>query len=210
MPQDKEAFELSAVLSLAENVKRQEKELKELRKQLEEAKDDKELKELRRQLEDAGKAEKELDDLRQQLEAASKQEKETQKVKSQLEETNKAAAGKQEKEVAKLKSQLEDANKALKGLRDEKEELAQAREKDLNMGRGIVPELSEVEAMAKKARADVSQIKVSASDSSEVLALAVMGAMESIGQLGEALGRIEQKLHEIIEDLNGTAEKPTK
>ena len=243
-PQDKEAFEVSVVQSLVENVKRQEKELKELRKQLQEAKDETEIKELKAQLEDANQGLKELEVLREKLEAANRQEKETQKLKAQLEdadkglkeleelkskleaateqekekqetralrdEQSKATYSKQEKEIQKLKSQLaeanrelEEANRAMKGTRDERAATAQAGEKDPSQsnGQGVVPQLSEVESIAKRTRKGISQINVSASDSSEVLALAVMGAAENFEQLGDALDQIEQKLHKIIEQL---------
>ena len=242
MPQEKEAFEVSVVQSLVENVKRQEKELKELRRQLQEAKDETEIKELKAQLEDANQGLKELEVLREKLEGANKQEKELQKLKSQLEdadqgleeleelkakleastkqekedqetralkdEQSKVASSRQEKENQKLRSQLElankelaDANRALKRLQDEKVEVAQAGEKDLGRGQGVVPQLSEVESIARRTRKGISQIHVAASDSSEVLALAGMGAAENFEQLGDALGQIEQKLHKVIEQL---------
>ena len=185
MPEGKESFELSAVVSLAENVRRQEKELRELRKQLEDVHDEKELKELKKQLEEATKQGKELEELKKQLEQA----------------------GRQEKELQSLKEQLELANKEAKELKDQKKEIDEQREEGVRNAKGIAPQLAEVEAMARDARKDANAVAVTSSDSSEVLALAVMGAAQSVEELSAALAKIEERLHEIIGTLEPKGKK---
>ena len=60
--------------------------------------------------------------------------------------------------------------------------------------------------MARKARKEVAQVSVSAGDSGEALALAVMGAAENVELLGDALGKIEEKLHGIVAKLQAAGQ----
>ena len=208
MSENKSNYEVSVVQSLVENVRRQEKEIKELRSQLEEARDEKELKELRGRLEAAAKSQEELIELKKQLELASLKDKESQKAKDQQEQQTQDRLGRQEKELRDLKALLDEANqqqKALKvqekELREEKKQIDKARDEDLDQARGVLPQLEEVAAMVRDARKDAAGGKVDSDASSEFLAITAIGATETVEQLGAALGRIEEKLQEIMKSL---------
>ena len=131
------------------------------------------------------------------MEQASRQVEELDELKKQLD-----LASKQEKEAQKLKAQLDQVTQREKELREEKEQQDQVREGEAGQARGVIPQLTAVETIARKARKDVSRISVSSNDSGDVLALAVMAAAENVEQLSQALASIEEKLHAIISGLS--------